>query len=376
MKNPKVALVHEFFTQWGGAENVFASIAELFPDAPIYTAKLDKKCLQGSIKDRNIIAPKSAMSNGALMPIFTFLMAPVFEDMDFREYDLIISDGNTWNKGILTKPDQLHITYLHTPPRFLYKYSTESKRRNKWYFKIPFSYVDNILRLWDYVAAQRPEYILVNSKEVQKRVKKFYGRDSMVVSPPTTLNISNDEPENKIDGPYFMCVGRLASYKNFDLVIKALNKTGDKLVIVGTGADEKHLKSIANENIIFVGRVSDKEKHALLSKCQGLINPVRDEDWGIVPLEAHAHGKPVLAHNSGGHRETIIEGQNGMFFDKIDEESFIESFAKFKKNISDGKYNAEEIKKSVQRFSEERFKKEIYDFIQEKWAQFEKEKNA
>ena len=298
------------------------------------------------------------------------MMAPVFENMDFREFNLIISDGNTWNKGILTKPNQLHITYVHTPPRFLYKYSTESTKRDKWYFKFPFSYIDNLLRIWDYVAAQRPDYIVVNSKEVQRRVKKFYNRDAVVIYPPVETNVKTNYEQDNISKPYYVTVGRLIKYKNFDLVIQAFNLIGLSLVVVGTGNYEGELKKMAGPNITFVGAPSDEEKHRIIHNALGLINPISDEDFGIVPVEAMAHGIPVLAHKSGGHLETIIEGVNGMFFDTTDMDKVVQRIKTFDETVRNGHFDRGKVRESVQKFSKERFQKEFHNFVSEKWESF------
>jgi len=369
----KVALAHEFLVHYGGAEKTFEAIAELYPDAPIYTAKYDQKNISKMspiLRGRNVIAPHQNLINSASKYLFTFMMAPVFENMDFREFNLIISDGNTWNKGILTKPNQLHITYVHTPPRFLYKYSTESTKRDKWYFKFPFSYIDNLLRIWDYVAAQRPDYIVVNSKEVQRRVKKFYNRDAVVIYPPVETNVKTNYEQDNISKPYYVTVGRLIKYKNFDLVIQAFNLIGLSLVVVGTGNYEGELKKMAGPNITFVGAPSDEEKHRIIHNALGLINPISDEDFGIVPVEAMAHGIPVLAHKSGGHLETIIEGVNGMFFDTTDMDKVVQRIKTFDETVRNGHFDRGKVRESVQKFSKERFQKEFHNFVSEKWESF------
>jgi len=369
----KVALAHEFLVHYGGAEKTFEAISELYPSAPIYTAKYDQKNISKMspiLRGRKVIAPHQNLINSASKYLFTFMMAPVFENMDFREFNLIISDGNTWNKGILTKPNQLHITYIHTPPRFLYKYSTESTKRDKWYFKFPFSYIDNLLRIWDYVAAQRPDYIVVNSKEIQRRVKKFYNRDAIVIYPPVETNVKTNYEQDNIGKPYYVTVGRLIKYKNFDLVIQAFNLIGLPLVIVGTGEIEKALKEIAGPNITFRGALSDEEKHRTMHNALGLINPISDEDFGIVPVEAMAHGIPVLAHKSGGHLETIIEGVNGMFFDTTDIGKVVQRIKTFDEAVRNGRFDKTKVRESVQKFSKERFQKEFHDFVSEKWESF------
>ncbi|MFZ2664396.1 MAG: glycosyltransferase [Patescibacteria group bacterium] len=372
MKQPKVALAHEFLEQYGGAEKTFEEIAKIFPDSPIYTAKYNPRYMPECIKSREIIYPKGLVNKFTSKLFFLFKMPTIFESFDYRKYDIVISDGNTWNKGIITKPEQLHITYIHTPPRFLYKYSQETTKWEKPFIKPLYSYLSNALRIWDYVAAQRPDYILTNSENTRKRIKKFYGRDSKVIYPPVDISFRSEGELKKAIVPYFVIVGRLSRYKNFDLVIETFNKVRFPLIVVGTGQEEARLKEIAKENIVFKGRASDEEKHQILENAAGLINPVVDEDFGIVPIEAMAHGKPVLVHKSGGHLETIIEGEDGMFFEEDTVECLSEKLIEFDKAIKNKQFNREKIKEHAQRFSKERFLTEFENFVREKWEEHQK----
>jgi len=368
MKQPRIAIATEFLEQHGGAQKVLEAISELYPEAPIYTAKFNKKALSPLLKQRTIVYPKGSWTNMLAKHFFVFAMAPIFENYNFKDFDIVLSDGTTWTKGIITSPDQLHITYIHTPPRFFYGYSKEGTKWDKGLWKIPFSYMLNILRLWDYVAAQRPDFIIANSEEVKRRIKKFYGKNSTVIYPPVDTDIIERKIEVK-DKEYYLTVGRLSKYKNFDKVIRAFNETKLKLIVVGTGYEEEKLREMASENITFVGRIDDEEKHYLLERCKGLINAVEDEDFGIVPVEAHMHGKPVLAHKSGGHKETVREGVNGMFFEELTKEK-VEDFDKY---IDAGKYKEKEIKDTAKRYSKEKFQEEFKTFVEEKWKNFLKE---
>jgi len=343
---------------------------ELFPDAPIFTGIYRPEKMSEAINGRKIIYPKNIFFK-KLPKYFSFLMPLVFEGFDLRNYDIIISDSSCWAKGVLTKPDQLHVSYIHTPPRFLYGYSVESTKRNAWYFKPFVRLIDVFLRAWDFAAAQRPNFLLANSQEVQKRIKKFYRRDSQVIYPPVELA---KDPKKK-EGKYFLAIGRLAAYKNFDLLINAFNILEIPLIIAGTGTEEEKLKSIANGNIKFEGRVSEERKKELISECSGLINPVGDEDFGIVPVEAMSCGKPVLAHKSGGHLETIQDGISGMLFSTKDPAELAKEIKRFAKAIEDQKFDPKTISTSVQKYSKERFQEEFKSFILEKW-QFLQKQNA
>jgi glycosyltransferase involved in cell wall biosynthesis len=369
---PNIAIAHEFLTQFGGAEKTLEAIAELFPESPIYTAKLNRNILPDTLKNRNIICPKNNFVNKASKYLFTFMMAPVFEDLDFSKYDIIVSDGTTWNKGIITKPEQMHITYIHTPPRFLYKYSTESNKRNRWYLKVFFSYLDNILRLWDYTAAQRPDYLVTNSTETRKRIFKFYRRDATVIYPPVDTETFSTVKNDNLEKPYYVALGRLVRYKNFEPLIEAFNLLDIPLIIIGSGSYEKQLKKLAKSNITFKGRVNDEEKHSILNNALGLINLVEDEDFGIVPIEAMSHGLPVLAHKSGGHLETVQEGFNGMFVEELDLDKLVHKIKNFDKAVREDLFDREAIKNSVNKYSKKRFQDEFYKFVMDKWEIYSK----
>jgi glycosyltransferase involved in cell wall biosynthesis len=371
MKQPKVALIHDQLVQYGGAEKTLELISEMFPDAPIYTGLYKPGNLSDYINSKKIHSPRNFLIE-KMPKYFSPLMPLIFEGFDLRNYDLILSDSSCWAKGVLTKPDQLHISYIHTPPRFLYGYSVESTKRNAWYFKPFIPFIDVLLRAWDFTAAQRPNYLIANSREVQNRIKKFYSRTSTVINPP--VNIATD---TKLDdagaGKYYLAIGRLVAYKNFDLLIKAFNINGLPLKIVGTGPEERRLENIAGSNITFEGRISDGRKQELLQNCLGLINPVEDEDFGIVPVEAMGFGKPVLAHRSGGHLETITEGVNGMFFEESTSEKLSEKILEFDKKVKSKNYDPKAIYDGAKNFSEERFKREYKNFVMEKWEAHIKE---
>jgi len=373
MKEPKIAIAHEFLTQFGGAEKTLEAMAEIFTDAPIFTAKYNPKNMPTTITEREIIYPKGLLSGITEKLFFLFRMPTIFENFDFRDYDIVVSSGTTWNKGILTRPEQMHVTYIHTPPRFLYKYSQETTKWQKPLFKPFYSYLVNFIRLWDYVAAQRPNYLVTNSENTRKRIQKFYGRDAKVIYPPVETNFQIEDSLKKAETPYFLAVGRLSKYKNFDLLIKAFNEVKYKLIIVGTGIEEEYLKSISGGNIVFKGRASDDEKNKLLEGCLGLINPVVDEDFGIVPVEAMAHGKPVLAHKSGGHLETIIEGETGLFFEGEDSKILSQKLIEFDQMIKNKIFDRVKITEHAQKFSKERFKSEFENFVREKWEEHKKD---
>lgn len=375
MKVPKVALVHDYLIQYGGAEKTLEAISEIYPEAPIYTSIYRPENFPnnlGGFSSRKIVTAKGKESFLKILPIFskyfTFLIPLIFEDFDLSEYDLIISDSSSYAKGVLTKQDQLHISYLHTPPRFLYGYSVENTKRNAWFYKPVVAAVDTYLRLWDFNAAQRPDYLLANSEEIKERIKKFYQREATVIYPPVEL--AKEKPAQQkelLKNPYYLVTGRLVAYKNFDLIIKAFRKLPQlTLYVIGEGLERKHLQSLAGNNVKFFGKVDENEKHRLMRNCLGLINSVKDEDFGIVPIEVISHGRPVLVHRSAGHLETVREGINGLFFEQLDEDALVLAIKNFDQEIRKGSFDPEVVRKSVQMFSKDNFKKNFSQFVEQK----------
>lgn len=365
--NPKVALVHDYLNQYGGAERTLEKIMELFPDAPIFTGILDLKKLPKEFKNRKIITPKLNFIFQKFPKLFTFLMGNRFENFDLSGYDLIISDGTAWAKSVIFTNNQLHIAYIHTPPRFLYKYSSENTLRKRWYLKPLFAYLDFHLRMWDFAAAQRPDFLLCNSEEVARRIKKFYKRESEVIYPPVKTVSYQETPREE----FYLITGRLSSYKNFDLVIKLFNNLHQKLVIIGTGIEEENLKKLAtSKNIKFLGKVTDEVLEEYYSKAKGYIFPVKDEDFGIALVEALSHGTPALAHRSGGPKEILREDIDGLFFDEVNLDSLTEKFIEFDKKLNENYFDRKNISKNTEKFDEKIFTKKLSKFIETKWNDF------
>ena len=364
----KVALIHDHLAQDGGAEKVLKVLAEMFPDAVIYALLADKvkteKYLKGRQIDTSIIQklPGGVRHYKWYLP----LMPMAVEFFDLREYDLVISDTSSFAKGVITSPDVPHICYCHTPTRYLWsdahQYLNELKY-NKWLKKV-ISTILVRLRMWDFLAAARVDYFIANSKTVQKRITKYYRRDSQVIYPPVETEhffISDLKTQAK-EEEYFLIGCRLVPYKRVDIVVEAFKKLCNdyNLKIFGDGLDLEHLKEIAGEatNIEFLGRVSDDEKAVLYSRAQAFINP-QEEDFGITPVESMASGRPVIAYRKGGLTETVIEGETGLFFDEQKADSIVEAVRKFKS----ADFNPESIRAHAEKFSVSRFQKEITDFI-------------
>jgi len=366
----KVALIHDHLAQDGGAEKVLKVFSDMFPEAPIYTLLYEQKHVTKYFKDRQIETSIIQKMPGGIKHYqwYLFFMPIAVEFFDLSGYDLVISDTSSFAKGVITKPDCLHICYCHTPTRYLWsdthQYINELKY-NKWLKKI-ISLILNRIRIWDRLAADRVDVFIANSKTVQKRIAKYYRRNSTVIYPPveteefSVIDLSAQTPAEK----YFLAGCRLAPYKRIDLVIEAFKTLGKdyKLKIFGDGIDLERLKIIAREatNIEFLGRVSEEDKAKLFQGAQAFINP-QEEDFGITVVESMASGRPVIAYRRGGATETVIEGKTGLFFDEQTGDSLAGAVKKF----ATLNFDSAEIRIYAEQFSVANFQKQIREFITE-----------
>ncbi len=378
-KELKVALVHDFLVNFGGAERVLEVLSEMFPEAPIYTLLYDREKMNGKFSQRDIRTSFLQKFPRFLRRNYKWLLpflptAP--EALDLREFDLVISSSGAWSKGIVTRLDTTHIAYVHSPMRFVWDYNEkylQDERRSKLSFFI--RPILSYLRLWDKLAADRPDYMIANSKYTQSRIKKYYRRESAVIYPPVEkmqdtndkIQINSNNQNSKIKSyqpkakSYFLIVSRLSAYKKIEVAVEAFNKLGLPLVVVGTGKQEKYLRSIAGENVKFLGWISDTERQALYAHTRAFIFPGVD-DFGIAPAEAQSYGVPVIAVRRGGAREIVEEGKTGEFFDSATPEVIADAVRRFMEK--EESYDREYIITSAERFSEERFVREMKAYIE------------
>ncbi len=365
----KVAIVHDYLVQYGGAERVFEKILTLYPKAPIYTLLYNPESLAPRLTEllqgRQIITSALQRFPGTTKHhrLFPLLMPYFIEQFDLSEYDVVISDTSSFAKGIITKPQTIHISYCHTPTRYAWDNSHQYIReyRNLLPFKPLANWGVHYLRIWDQQAAQRVDHYIANSFFVKKRIKKYYRRNAKVIYPPIEtkkLKIASSPKR------YYLLVNRLLPYKKTALAIEAFNRLGLPLIIVGRGPEEKYLKKIAHKNIKFLGNVYGKDLRSLYRHCQALIFP-QEEDFGIAPVEVMASGRPVVAYRSGGAIETVTEGVSGIFFDKQEPQALVRAVRQFQALD----FKPRNIRKSVLKFDEEVFKKNLDQFIKEKWQQ-------
>jgi glycosyltransferase involved in cell wall biosynthesis len=362
----KVALVHDYLVQYGGAERVLEIFTELFPQAPIFTLVYDPSQLYGAFLGKNIHTSFIQKIPFAKTKhrMFPHLMPMGVEDFDLSDYDLVLSSANSFSKGVITGPQTLHISYCHTPMRYAWddchRYLREFKYSGLVKKFIPFAV--NYLRMWDKVSSDRPDFYIANSKCVSDRITKYYKKSSQVIYPPVNVESFKVRNEKEVED-YFLMLGRFLPYKHYDIVVKAFTQLPYKLKIVGSGPEDKYLRSLAkdSDNIEFLGRLSDNEAREVFEKSKAFVFPSED-DFGIVPVEAMSAGRPVIAFAGGGALESVVAGQTGVFFAEQTPDSVKEAINHFQTL----KFDSQKIRKHAEKFSKERFKKELNDFIQAK----------
>lgn len=380
----RVALVHDYLKEYGGAERVVEALHEIFPEAPLYTAYYDLAGLgahQDRFKDWNI---KSSILQwipgaGRLISPLRILAPKIFESFDLSDYDVAISSCNVYfSKAVKVGPRQLHLSYIHTPPRYLYGYTTSFNYKKNPLVRVVAEVMNHFLRVVDFTVSQKPDILIANSKNVAARIKKFYRREAIIIYPPVTLPVipirpvGGEESRTNVgkqvarsfayaqdDKGYFLSVGRLVKGKGIEVIVEACAKLGLPLKVAGSGPELENLQKILdrehNVKVEFLGQVSDEDLPELYAKALATIVASEDEDFGIVPVESLASGTPVIAIEKGGFLETVVEGKTGQFFKEATVESLMEVLSKFEP----GQFKAEECRKQAEKFSQERFRKEI-----------------
>ncbi len=374
----KIALVHELLTMRGGAERVLRILADLFPDAPIYTLLYDEKKLGDWF-------PKERVRTSSIKPflrsynhhLYLKQFPRAVEAWDFSQFDLVISTSSAFAHGIITNSNPKHLCYVHSPARYLWDRTHDVMHEAS---KGPFGFlrkfylqrVFHTLRIWDSEAADRPDKLLAASKAVQRRIELYWRRTSDVVTPPIDdfwlerpTPVPNPIPACAPAGasvgrphPYFLVVSSLVRYKRIDLAIQACTKLGKHLKIVGEGPDRKRLKKLAGPTVEFYGWRQGDELKDLYASAIATIFP-GDEDFGLVPVESMACGTPVIAYRSGGALESIIEGNTGEFFDEPTSDSLQEIIEKFEQK----KYSSAVCREQAKKFSKEKFIAELSNAI-------------
>ncbi|MBP5251712.1 MAG: glycosyltransferase [Treponema sp.] len=368
----KVAIVHDWLVTFGGAERVVLQMLGMFPDADIYTLVYDEKKIGKYFPKEKVhtsFVQKFPMAT-KLYRKFLSLMPKAFEAFDLTGYDLVLASSSCCAKGVITSPDTAFVAYVHSPMRYAwdlyYDYFKNSGFLTRFFMKrqIP------KIRQWDFISSQRIDRICANSAYIARRIKKVWNRDAVVVHPPVDTNRLS--PVNLPPEDFYVVFSRFVSYKRIDLAIKACGELNRKLVVIGDGPDAKSLKKLASsyrKNLItFTGRISDAEVKKYLQVCRALIF-CAEEDFGIIPVEAEACGRPVIAYKKGGSLETVIDSKTGVFFEKQEVQSVMDAIGKFEELDSKERFKSTIIVRHAKNFSEESFRKNLLSVIDESLAE-------
>ncbi len=354
----KTALVHDYLAQAGGAERVALAFHAMFPEAPLYTSVYDAKTTLPAFADMDIrtsFLQRWPFSSRRFHKLALPYFPAAFERFDFSDYDLVLSSSSSFAKGVVTPPEACHVCYCHTPSRFIWRqreYLHQSRSARALATLI--GPLLNSLRAWDIESAQRVDYYVANSYNVARRIRKYYRRDvAAVVHPPVETARFAPAPPAEIGG-HFLVVSRLLNYKRIDLAVDACSRLQVPLRIIGDGPDGPELKRRSGPTIQFLGRLSDREVKAELSRCRALIFP-GEEDFGITPLEAMASGRPVVAYGAGGALETVLEGETGLFF----QEQTVDSLAAALERLTQIPFSPEALRAHALRFDSSVFEERM-----------------
>ncbi len=385
----KVALVHDYIKEYGGAERVLEALHEIWPKAPVFTTVYLPQYLgPHSHRFTSWDIRTSSLQN---LPLVEKLLSPIrvltpaiFSAWDFSKYDVVIvSATGAYFPNMISKGKALHVCYCHTPPRYLYGYPTARNWKKHWWGRTMGTLINHKLLEVDFLASQRPDFYIANSEETKRRIEKFYRRDAEVIYPPVSLAsrslaFSVQQKKKKLDANfldarrYYLTGGRLARAKHIDLAVRACNRLELPLKVFGKPFADygEELRKIAGKTIEFLGEVSDEKLSKVYRGAKALIYPSEAEDFGIMPVEAMATGIPVIAYRDGGVKETVIDahsassgqGPTGVFFDQLSADAIIKAI----KQLDKLKINPKDCIDQASKFSKERFKREIKRFVNAK----------
>ncbi|MFA6081986.1 MAG: glycosyltransferase [Patescibacteria group bacterium] len=362
----KLAIIHDFLMTYGGAEKVTHQVHDLFPDAPIFTLRYDPEKIGHRFDDcdvRSSFIDKHSMLNrrGHTMAMPLYPMA--IESFDLSEFDTVLSFSSAFAHGVITQPGTRHISYYHTPTRFLWDYHYQYLKEKGWDKGVKGAVAQRFLhnlRQWDFLAAQRGDELYANSGTVKDRVTKFYRRDSKVIYPG--VEVDKYKIAEKVDD-YYLTICRLTPPKRVELAIQACNELKRPLHIIGSGEDKERLQQMAGPTIKFMGFMTDEEVINQVEHCRAILWPGID-DFGLVPVEGMAAGRPVVAFDKGGATETVVHNQTGILFQDQSTAGMIDGIKQLDKIES--KLNPKAIKSHAEKFSLDEFNNNIRRIVEEK----------
>lgn len=355
----RIALIHDYLNQYGGAERVLEALHDIVPDAPVYTSIYAREAMPERYASWDIRTSWMQFLPAwrRLFRHYFFFYPWAFTGLNLRAYDLVISSSSAYAKGVRVRPGATHICYCHTPMRFVWQTDAYvARERIQGVTQRVMRFLLQFLRTWDINNSAGVTHFIANSQVVAARIKTYYGRDAVVIPPPVDLAPVNTQAP----GDYLLTGGRLVPYKRIDLAVRACSALNLPLVVFGDGRDKESLMALAGPSVRFVGRVSDAERQELFNGCRAFLFP-GEEDFGITPLEAMAAGRPVVAYRAGGALDTVRDGQTGLFFDQQTPEALIAAL----QTLSTHTWDAQAIRHHAEYFGRERFTARIRAFVAE-----------
>ena len=354
----KIALVHDYFIQLGGAERVAAAMHDSFPTAPMYTTVALPHRLPKELRGADIRTSAMQHLPGMEQRFRQYFMLYPFavEHFDLSEFDLIFSSSSGYAKGVRRRSDAIHVCYCHTPMRWVWRYDDYVAREKFGALTrslLPLSMWG--LKKWDLRAARQPNYYIANSRLVAQRIKQVYDREAIVIPPP--IDVDRFQTSTQIED-YYLVLSRLVPYKRIDLAVEACKRLNRRLVIIGDGPDRERLEKLAGPKTEFLGRQTDSQVNHYASRCRALLFP-GEEDFGMVPLEVNAAGRPVIAFRGGGAVETVVDGLTGMFFKNPNSTSLAEAIEEFESRT----WHQQLLRRHAEKFDRKIFAFRVLQFL-------------
>jgi glycosyltransferase involved in cell wall biosynthesis len=359
---PRVALVHDFLVDLRGAERVFAAVCDAWPDADVFTAVYDEAGTEGRFADRD---PRTSFLQRLRPTARTFrpllpLYPHAIESLDLRGYDIVVSSSSAWAHGVLVDPGAVHVCYCHNPFRYAWSEREATLAARSPLVRPPLRLLLNRWRQWDWIAAQRVDRYVANSTLTAARVRRYLGRESVVLHPPVELERFEPLPAGERPGEHYLVLAELMAHKRIEVAVRAFNALGRPLVVVGDGPEARRLQRIAGPSISFTGRVSDERVAGLLRSARALVVTAAEE-FGIAAVEALASGRPVIALATGGVMESVVAGETGAYYPESTPEALAGAVAAFDPETVDPRA----CRAAAERFGTRRFQAALRGIVAE-----------
>ena len=353
----RVAIVHYWLVGMRGGEKVVEELCDIFPQADVFThvykpSAISKRITSHEIKTTFINQLPFAQSQ---YQYYLPLMPLALEQINLDDYDLVISSESGPAKGVITRPDALHICYCHSPMRYVWSAYHEYRGRTDGVTRLLMPHIMHRMRMWDHAAADRVDHFIANSHNVAERIWKYYRRQSTVIYPPVSFDAAVPSPSRE---DFYLFVSQLVPYKNADVAVEAFNRMGKRLLVIGQGEEYARLKRCAGPTVELLGHQSDEMLKSYYARCRALVF-VANEDFGMVPVEAMKAGTPVLAYRGGGALETVVDGETGLFMNDQTPDSLIDAVERFE--AAEHRFDSARIIRWAQQFSANAFKQRMTD---------------